>query len=166
MLRILITVTTDTDVCTTVEWQILRVILSLILQIGFNYGSLVEDFYTGYRLHCKGWKSILCYPKRPAFLGSSPIALNDMLCQSKRWFMGYFEIICCKFSPLTFGLKSLNLLQALCYIHYISWPFWSIPVPVYAFLPQLALINSTPIFPKVCLHWLNITVGYIISVLM
>ncbi|KAK1382327.1 Cellulose synthase-like protein G3 [Heracleum sosnowskyi] len=135
-------------------------------EIGFSYGSLVEDFYTGYQMHCKGWKSILCYPKRAAFLGSSPIALHDMLSQSKRWFLGYFEIIFCKYSPITYGLRSLDLLQALCYIHYVSWPIWSIPVPIYAFLPQLALINSLPIFPKVSDPWFYLYIFLFVGAFM
>ncbi|KAL8207850.1 hypothetical protein R6Q57_007262 [Mikania cordata] len=41
------------------------------LQIGFRYGTITEDTYTSFRLHCEGWKSVLCNPKRAAFLGGS-----------------------------------------------------------------------------------------------
>ncbi|KAL0292533.1 UNVERIFIED_CONTAM: Cellulose synthase-like protein G3, partial [Sesamum radiatum] len=57
------------------------------LSVGFRYGSLVEDYYTGYRLHCEGWKSVYCSPERPAFLSEMPIALNDVV--SDPWFFLY-----------------------------------------------------------------------------
>lgn len=120
------------------------------MQIGLRYGALVEDFYTGYHLHCKGWKSIFCNPKRPAFLGNSPINLNGILNQLTRWCVGLLEVGFSKYSPITFGIKSINLLQGLCYSHYAFWPLWSIPITIYAFVPQLALLyNSASIFPKV-----------------
>ncbi|KAK8493773.1 hypothetical protein V6N12_017871 [Hibiscus sabdariffa] len=47
-------------------------------KMGFRYGSLVEDYYTGYRLQCEGWKSVFCNPERAAFLGDVPITLVDV----------------------------------------------------------------------------------------
>ncbi|PWA50681.1 cellulose synthase, nucleotide-diphospho-sugar transferase [Artemisia annua] len=118
-------------------------------QTGFRYGTLTEDTYTGFRLHCEGWKSVICNPKRAAFLGGSPSNLNDMLTQIKRWYLGYLEIFFNKYCPLTYGVRSMNPLHALCYTHYTLRSFWSIPVIVYAFLPQVSLINSFSVFPKV-----------------
>ena len=122
-----------------------------IVQMGFRYGSLVEDLYTGYRLHCEGWKSIFCDPKRPAFLGKAPINLNDMLNQTVRWCVGLLEVAFCEHSPITFGARSINLLTGLCYGHMALWPISSIPVTIYAFLPQLALLKCVSIFPEVCI---------------
>ncbi|KAL9369505.1 hypothetical protein Peur_040704 [Populus x canadensis] len=31
-------------------------------QIGYRYGSLVEDYFAGSRLHSEGWRSIFCNP--------------------------------------------------------------------------------------------------------
>ncbi|XP_071692421.1 cellulose synthase-like protein G3 [Rutidosis leptorrhynchoides] len=118
-------------------------------EIGFRYGSLAEDTYTSYRLHCEGWKSIICNPKRAAFLGGAPSTLNDALTQIKRWYMGFLEISFSKYCPLIYGTRSMNPLQALCYSHYTFRSFWSIPVLIYAFLPQISLLNSFPIFTKV-----------------
>ncbi|KAI3710672.1 hypothetical protein L2E82_40461 [Cichorium intybus] len=118
-------------------------------EIGFRYGTLTEDAFTSFRLHCEGWKSILCNPKRAAFLGGSPSNLNDTLTQIKRWHMGFLDIFFNKYCPITYGIQSMNPLHALCYTHYTLRSFWSIPVIVYAFLPQISLINSFPIFPKV-----------------
>ncbi|KAJ9706244.1 hypothetical protein PVL29_001670 [Vitis rotundifolia] len=122
-------------------------------KMGFRYGSLVEDLYTGYRLHCEGWKSIFCNPKRPAFLGKAPINLNDMLNQTVRWCVGLLEVAFCKHSPITFGARSINLLTGLCYGHMALWPISSIPITIYAFLPQLALLKCASIFPKASDPW-------------
>jgi cellulose synthase/poly-beta-1,6-N-acetylglucosamine synthase-like glycosyltransferase len=119
------------------------------LQIGFRYGTLTEDTYTSFRLHCEGWKSVFFSPKRAAFLGGSPSNLNDSLTQIQRWYMGFLEIFFNKHCPITYGIRSMNPLQALCYTHYTLRPFWMIPIVIYAFLPQISLINSFPIFTKV-----------------
>jgi cellulose synthase/poly-beta-1,6-N-acetylglucosamine synthase-like glycosyltransferase len=122
-------------------------------KVGFRYGSLVEDLYTGYRLHCEGWRSIFCHPNRPAFMGDAPTTLNDMLNQTKRWTMGLLQVGLSKHSPIILGFKSLNPFHALCYTNYVYWPIWAIPITIYAFLPQLALLNSFSIFPKVSDPW-------------
>ncbi|KAH7862201.1 hypothetical protein Vadar_001376 [Vaccinium darrowii] len=118
-------------------------------KMGFRYGSLVEDYYTGYRLQCEGWKSVFCHPKRPAFLGDVPITLNDVLNQTKRWSVGLLEVGFSKHSPVTFGVRSMGPLMGLCYAQLAFWALWSIPLTMYAFLPQLALLKGVSIFPKV-----------------
>ncbi|XP_023745657.1 cellulose synthase-like protein G3 [Lactuca sativa] len=125
-------------------------------EIGFRYGTLVEDAYTSFRLQCLGWKSVTCRPDRPAFLGNMPVSLNDFLMQTKRWYMGLLQVAISKFSPITFGVKNMNPLQALCHAYFQFRAFWSIPIIIYAFLPQLALINSTAIFPKVSDPWFSL----------
>ncbi|XP_073026127.1 LOW QUALITY PROTEIN: cellulose synthase-like protein G3 [Primulina eburnea] len=122
-------------------------------KIGFRYGSLVEDFYTGYRLHCEGWRSIFCNPERPAFLADNPISLNDMITQQKRWAVGLFEVAFSKYSPLTFGTRFLGPLMTHCYCYYAFGPMMSFPITIYAFLPQLTLLNNISIFPKVSDPW-------------
>nr|GFA94488.1 cellulose synthase-like protein G3 [Tanacetum cinerariifolium] len=117
-------------------------------EIGFRYGTLTEDTYTSFRLHCEGWKSVFCNPKRAAFVGGSPSTLNDSLTQIQRWYMGFLEIFFNKYCPITYGIQSMNPLQALCYTHYTLRPFWMIPICIYAFLPQISLINSFPVFTK------------------
>ncbi|XP_057510217.1 cellulose synthase-like protein G3 [Actinidia eriantha] len=118
-------------------------------KLGFRYGSLVEDYYTGYRLQCEGWKSVFCHPKRPAFLGDAPITLNDVLSQAKRWSVGLLEVTFSKYSPVAFGTRAMGMVMGLCYAHTGFWPIWSIPITIYGFLPQLALLNGVSIFPKV-----------------
>ncbi|KAK3024198.1 hypothetical protein RJ639_043775, partial [Escallonia herrerae] len=117
-------------------------------KMGFRYGSLVEDYYTGYRLQCEGWESVFCHPGTPAFLGDVPISLNDVLNQTKRWSVGLLEVAFSKYSPLTFGFRSMGPIMGLCYAHYAFWPILAIPITIYAFLPQMALLSGVSIFPK------------------
>lgn len=117
--------------------------------MGVRYGTIVEDFFTGYRLQCEGWKSILCNPDRAAFYGDAPINLVDVLNQNKRWVLGFLEVSFSKFCPLTFGSRLMGPLMGLGYAYYSFWAIWSFPVAIYAFLPQLALFNGVTLFPKV-----------------
>ncbi|KAL5718948.1 hypothetical protein ACHQM5_011798 [Ranunculus cassubicifolius] len=122
-------------------------------QMGFRYGSLVEDYNTGYRLTCEGWKSVFCNPDRAAFLGDIPITLIDGLSQIRRWTVGLSEVAFSKYSPITFGTKTMNLLMGLCYAHYAFWPLLGIPITIYALLPSLTLLNHVYLFPKISSPW-------------
>ncbi|KAF8380023.1 hypothetical protein HHK36_027492 [Tetracentron sinense] len=122
-------------------------------EMGFRYGSLVEDYYTGYRLQCEGWKSVFCHPDRAAFFGDVPINLDDVLNQNKRWSIGLLEVGFSKYSPVTFGTWCMGPLMGLSYAHYAFWGIWSIPITTYAFLPQLALLTGVSMFPKVSDPW-------------
>ena len=119
------------------------------MQIGFRYGSLVEDYYTGFRLKCEGWRSIFCFPERAAFLGDVPFNLLDVLGQNKRWAIGLLEVASSRYSCITFGVKAMGLFMGLGYSYYAFSPILSIPITTYSFLPQLALLDGASIFPKV-----------------
>ncbi|GJT82921.1 cellulose synthase-like protein G3 [Tanacetum coccineum] len=95
------------------------------IELGYRYGSLVEDLYTGFRLQCQGW----------------------------RWCMGCLDMAFCKYNPFNHGLKQLPLLQVMCYINYALWSIPCISVVIYSIFPQIALIRSVPIFPKVSDPW-------------
>lgn len=123
------------------------------MQIGFRYGSLVEDYYTGFMLHCEGWRSMFCRPQRAAFYGSTPKRLTDVVWQQMRWSIGLLEMGFSRYSPFTYGLKSLGLFTGLGYCYYVVWPFCSIPLTVYGVLPQLALIYGIRVFPKPSDQW-------------
>ncbi|XP_077212536.1 cellulose synthase-like protein G3 isoform X2 [Tasmannia lanceolata] len=122
-------------------------------KVGFRYGSLVEDYYTDYRLHSEGWESVFCKPTRPAFLGDMPIHLNDVLSQNKRWCIGLLDVVFSKYNPLTFGITRISFLMGMCYAHYAYWATWAVPITIYGFLPQLALLNGITLFPKVSDPW-------------
>ncbi|KAL0363486.1 UNVERIFIED_CONTAM: Cellulose synthase A catalytic subunit [UDP-forming] [Sesamum calycinum] len=69
-------------------------------EIGWIYGSVTEDILTGFKMHCRGWRSIYCMPLRPAFKGSAPINLSDRLHQVLRWALGSVEIFLSRHCPL------------------------------------------------------------------
>jgi hypothetical protein len=86
--------------------------------VGFMYQSVVEDYFTGYQrfFFSRGWTSAYCYPEhRPAFLGSVPTNLNDVLVQNKRWMSGMLAVgVSRRHSPL---LRA-SLLQAMAYAYF------------------------------------------------
>ncbi|KAL9420968.1 hypothetical protein AB3S75_038525 [Citrus x aurantiifolia] len=69
-------------------------------EIGWIYGSVTEDILTGFKMHARGWRSIYCMPKRPAFKGSAPINLSDRLNQVLRWALGSVEILFSRHCPI------------------------------------------------------------------
>ncbi|KAM0971429.1 hypothetical protein ACFX13_019628 [Malus domestica] len=69
-------------------------------EVGWIYGSVTEDILTGFKMHCHGWRSVYCIPKRPAFKGSAPINLSDRLNQVLRWALGSVEIFLSRHCPI------------------------------------------------------------------
>ncbi|KAJ4825186.1 hypothetical protein Tsubulata_022558 [Turnera subulata] len=70
------------------------------LELGWIYKSITEDFLTGFRMHCRGWRSMNRMPRLPAFKGSAtPINLSDRLNQVLQWALGSVEIFS-RHSPL------------------------------------------------------------------
>ncbi|KAJ4967854.1 hypothetical protein NE237_014555 [Protea cynaroides] len=59
---------------------------------GFLYHPIVEDYFSGFIMHCKGWKSVYYDPSRPAFVGSATISFNDTMIQNLRWSSGLLEV--------------------------------------------------------------------------
>ncbi|KAK4340653.1 hypothetical protein RND71_039154 [Anisodus tanguticus] len=123
-------------------------------QIGFMYHSVVEDYFTGFILHCKGWRSVFYNPTRPAFLGSATTNLNDTLVQGTRWNSGLLEVLFSRFCPLIYGLKSrMPLLECMCYAYLAAQPLYCFPAWFLAIIPQICLLNGIPIYPKVSSPW-------------
>ncbi|CAN6476819.1 unnamed protein product [Victoria cruziana] len=110
-------------------------------RVGWIYGSVTEDVVTGYRMHNRGWRSVYCITKRDAFRGSAPINLTDRLHQVLRWATGSVEIF---FSRNNAFLASsrLNILQRIAYLNVGIYPFTSVFLLVYCFLPALSLFSG------------------------
>ncbi|KAJ4748864.1 Cellulose synthase-like protein [Rhynchospora pubera] len=119
-------------------------------QIGYLYGSVVEDYFTGFHLHCRGWVSTYCFPSKPAFVGNVPINFNDTLVQKKRWNAGFLEVALSSHCPLIFGIsKNFNwALQSMCYAWLAFWPVFSFPLLCYGIFPQLCFLNGISLFPE------------------
>ena len=120
------------------------------LQVGFLYDSVVEDYFTGFTLHCKGWTSVYCDPSRPQFLGSGTTNLNDCLIQGMRWSSGLAEVGFSKFCPLIYGPPRMSIFVSMCYGYYAFSPLlYFLPLWCFATIPQLCLLNDIPLYPKV-----------------
>ncbi|XXG90249.1 hypothetical protein AAC387_Pa12g2063 [Persea americana] len=118
-------------------------------EIGWIYGSVTEDIITGFKMHCRGWRSIYCMPPRPAFKGSAPINLSDRLHQVLRWALGSVEIFLSRHCPLWYGLGGgrLKWLQRLAYINTTVYPFTSFTLIAYCSLPAICLLTRKFILP-------------------
>ncbi|KAK2972971.1 hypothetical protein RJ640_022028 [Escallonia rubra] len=121
--------------------------------IGYSYDSLLESTFTGYLLHCKGWKSVYLYPKRPCFLGCTTIDMKDALVQLMKWTSGLFQVGLSRFSPLTYGMSRMSLLQSMCYGYFTFSPLLSFALLIYGIIPPLCLLNGIPLYPKVSNTW-------------
>ncbi|KAL7210020.1 hypothetical protein ACSBR1_031569 [Camellia fascicularis] len=122
-------------------------------EIGYSYDSLLESTFTGYLLHCKGWKSVYLYPKRPCFLGCTTIDMKDAMVQQRKWSSGLVQVGLSKFSPLTYGLSRMSILQSMCYGYFTFVSFQSLAFLLYATIPQLCLLTGIPVYPKLSSTW-------------
>lgn len=101
-------------------------------------------------MHCRGWKSVYCMPKRPAFKGSAPINLSDRLHQVLRWALGSVEIFLSRHCPLWYAYGGkLKWLERLAYTNTIVYPFTSIPLLAYCTIPAVCLLTGKFIIPTV-----------------
>ncbi|KAJ6809316.1 cellulose synthase-like protein D2 [Iris pallida] len=110
-------------------------------RVGWIYGSVTEDVVTGYRMHNRGWRSIYCVTKRDAFRGTAPINLTDRLHQVLRWATGSVEIFFSRNNALL-ATSKMKILQRIAYLNVGIYPFTSIFLIVYCFLPALSLFSG------------------------
>ncbi|KAI3861871.1 hypothetical protein MKX03_001727 [Papaver bracteatum] len=69
-------------------------------------------------MHCHGWRSIYCIPKRSAFKGSEPINPSDGIHQVLRWALGSVDIFLSRHCPLWYGYGGgLKWLERFSYIN-------------------------------------------------
>ncbi|OVA00248.1 zinc finger protein [Macleaya cordata] len=119
-------------------------------EVGWIYGSVTEDILTGFKMHCHGWRSVYCIPKRPAFKGSAPINLSDRLHQVLRWALGSVEILLSKHCPIWYGYGcGLKSLERFSYINSVVYPLTSIPLIAYCTLPAVCLLTNKFIIPEI-----------------
>ncbi|CAI0380351.1 unnamed protein product [Linum tenue] len=111
-------------------------------KIGWIYGSVTEDVVTGYRMHNRGWRSVYCVTKRDAFRGTAPINLTDRLHQVLRWATGSIEIFFSKNNPLL-ASRRLKFLQRIAYLNVGFYPFTSVILVIYCFLPAWCLFTGS-----------------------
>nr|TKR90434.1 cellulose synthase [Populus alba] len=137
-------------------------------EIGWIYGSVTEDILSGFKMHCRGWRSIYCMPARPAFKGSAPINLSDRLHQVLRWALGSVEIFFSRHCPLWYGFGGgrLKWLQRLAYINTIVYPFTSLPLIAYCTIPAVCLLTGKFIIPTLSNLASMLFLGLFISIIV
>ncbi|OWM78376.1 hypothetical protein CDL15_Pgr016100 [Punica granatum] len=119
-------------------------------EIGWIYGSVTEDILTGFKMHARGWRSIYCMPKRPAFKGSAPINLSDRLNQVLRWALGSVEILLSRHCPIWYGYGGrLKWLERFAYVNTTIYPVTAIPLLMYCTLPAVCLLTNKFIIPQI-----------------
>ncbi|KAK4425544.1 Cellulose synthase-like protein G3 [Sesamum alatum] len=122
-------------------------------EIGYSYDCLLESTFTGYLLHCKGWNSVYLYPERPCFLGCTTIDMKDALIQLMKWASGLVQAGLSKFSPLTYGMSRMSVLQSMCYGYFMFTHLVSVACFIYGIIPQLCFLYGVPLYPKVTNPW-------------
>ncbi|XP_043697953.1 cellulose synthase-like protein E2 isoform X2 [Telopea speciosissima] len=120
---------------------------------GFMYYSIVEDYFTGFIMQSRGWKSVYYNPSSPAFMGSSTITFNESMIQNLRWNSGLLEVSLSSFCPITYGVSRMSIPQAMCYGYLAFQPLYSLSLLCYATIPQLCLLNGISLYPKVSNPW-------------
>lgn len=119
-------------------------------EIGWIYGSVTEDILTGFKMHARGWRSIYCMPKRPAFKGSAPINLSDRLNQVLRWALGSVEILFSRHCPIWYGYGGrLKFLERFAYVNTTIYPLTALPLLMYCTLPAVCLLTNKFIMPQI-----------------
>lgn len=134
-------------------------------RIGWIYGSVTEDVVTGYRMHNRGWRSIYCITKRDAFRGTAPINLTDRLHQVLRWATGSVEIFFSKNNPMV-ATRRLKFLQRVAYLNVGIYPFTSIFLVVYCFLPALSLFSGQFIVQGLSIPFLSYLLTITITLML
>ncbi|PON63300.1 Cellulose synthase [Parasponia andersonii] len=134
------------------------------LRVGWIYGSVTEDVVTGYRMHNRGWKSVYCVTKRDAFRGTAPINLTDRLHQVLRWATGSVEIFFSRNNALLASSR-MKLLQRIAYLNVGIYPFTSIFLIVYCFLPALSLFSGQFIVQSLNITFLVYLLGITLSLI-
>ncbi|KAM7261529.1 hypothetical protein ACFE04_008896 [Oxalis oulophora] len=123
-------------------------------RVGWIYGSVTEDVVTGYRMHNRGWRSVYCITKRDAFRGTAPINLTDRLHQVLRWATGSVEIFFSRNNAFL-ATKRLKFLQRIAYLNVGIYPFTSIFLCVYCFLPAVSLFTGQFIVQNSSIEFLS-----------
>lgn len=104
-------------------------------------------------MHNRGWRSIYCITKRDAFRGSAPINLTDRLHQVLRWATGSVEIFFSKNNAFL-ASQRLKFLQRVAYLNVGIYPFTSIFLVSYCFLPAFCHFTGEFIIKQLDIQFL------------
>ncbi|KAK3043455.1 hypothetical protein RJ639_002034 [Escallonia herrerae] len=63
-----------------------------------------------------------------------------------------------RFSPLTYWMSKMSILQSLCYGSLTFFPWLSVSCVIYGTVPQLCFLNGIALYPKVSDPWFSVFV--------
>ncbi|KAK9672824.1 hypothetical protein RND81_12G127200 [Saponaria officinalis] len=135
-------------------------------EVGYSYDCLLESTYCGYLLHCKGWISVYLYPKKPCFLGCATVDMNDAMLQIMKWTSGLIGVGISKFSPFTYAMSRISIMQSLCYAYFAFSGLFAVFFLIYGVVLPYSLLQGVPLFPKAGDPWLLAFAGVFISSLL
>ncbi|KAF7127029.1 hypothetical protein RHSIM_Rhsim11G0083600 [Rhododendron simsii] len=116
-------------------------------EVGWIYGSVI---LTGFKMHCHGWRSVYCNPRRPGFKRLAQVNLSNRLHQILQQASGSIEIFLSSHCPLWYGYRcGLKPLERFSYINSVVYPFTSIPLITYCTLPAVCLFTGKFIVPEI-----------------
>ncbi|KAF7127297.1 hypothetical protein RHSIM_Rhsim11G0082600 [Rhododendron simsii] len=116
-------------------------------EVGWIYGSVI---LTGFKMHCHGWRSVYCNPRRPGFKRLAHVNLSNRLHQILQQASGSIEIFLSSHCPLWYGYRcGLKPLERFAYINSVVYPFTSIPLITYCTLPAVCLFTGKFIVPEI-----------------
>ncbi|KAH9307456.1 hypothetical protein KI387_035367 [Taxus chinensis] len=118
-------------------------------EVGWIYGTTVEDVMTGLKVHSLGWNSIYYVPEKPTFMGRTPVNSPDALVQLQRGGTGLLEIFISKSSPFLGMNRHIPLRQRMVYVYLVIWPTCSVPTLCYVILPAFSLLSGKSFLPKI-----------------
>lgn len=133
-------------------------------EVGWMYGSTVEDVMTGFKIHCLGWHSVFCIPEQPSFLGTAPSNSPDSLVQMRRWVTGLLEIFLSKLCPFLGFDRNIMVRQRMVYAYFTLWGFLSVATFFYAILPALCLLSGKSFLPSISNPAFAIAVALFVSI--
>ncbi|MEK9175722.1 MAG: glycosyltransferase [Patescibacteria group bacterium] len=108
---------------------------------GFQVWNLVEDLYTSYVLHTRGFKTV--YINQPYTYGTAPLDLANIYKQRGTWALDTLRMIFWH-SPLF--ARGLKFWQRLHYIEIgYSYVVSAIAMPIVFILPAIAVLYNDPI---------------------
>ncbi|XP_030923024.1 cellulose synthase-like protein G3 [Quercus lobata] len=93
---------------------------------------------------------------RDAILEESRILANCAFEANTEWGK---EVGLSKFSPLTYGVSRMSVLQSMCYGYFTFSSFLSVALLLYGTVPQVCLLNGIPLYPKVSDPWFAVFVA-------
>eukprot|EP00252_Welwitschia_mirabilis_P023444 TRINITY_DN661_c0_g1_i3.p1 TRINITY_DN661_c0_g1~~TRINITY_DN661_c0_g1_i3.p1 ORF type:complete len:749 (+),score=74.46 TRINITY_DN661_c0_g1_i3:71-2317(+) len=117
-------------------------------EIGWKYGSIVEDVLTGMKIHSLGWKSVFALPENPAFLGCPPTNATDSEVQQRRWVSGLLKIFFSESCPFLGWHRKLSLQTRLMYATFTTWGILGVVTFCYLLVPIYSLLSGKASLPK------------------